>query len=256
MKKQSIRKSVLMIAALVMSAVLLTGCMVESIALPFQGNFNASPAAEQNSVNFGQNATEPEQNITLEEAKAIAFNKAGVTEAEATDKDYDLEWGVYEIDFDFNGMEYDYHIDAKTGEIIYENVKPDYDVKHKTEQPVNPQEPKPQQQEEIKPAPEQPKTDITANEAKAIALAAAGVTEARDFDLDFEWGVYEIGFEANNMEYEYHIDAKTGAIIYSYSEPENDLYDEPDDFDYFDDFDDFDDRYDDDWDDRYDGWDD
>ncbi len=208
--------------------------------------------------------TEPAKKLTIEEAKAIAFAKAGVSEADAFDKDFDLEKGFYEIDFDFNGMEYEYKINAETGEIVYENAKPDDDVR-------------PQQNQSAQQSTQQPaQNKISADEAKNKALADVGLTEAEIYDRDFdlEWGVYEIDFEANGIEYEYVIDAETGEILNVRTEKDDDYREKTstggnknngnrtdrrdDDWDdrYDDDDDDWDDRYDDDddddWDDRYD----
>ena len=63
---------------------------------------------------------------------------------------------------------------------------------------------------------------ITADEAKRIALSHAGVGSARfkKAKLDYENGVkvYEIEFKVGNVEYDYDIDASSGAIISSSSE--------------------------------------
>ena len=55
--------------------------------------------------------------------------------------------------------------------------------------------------------------------AKAAALTHAGVSESRAYDMDVElddedgrW-VYEVEFKADGMEYEYVIDAYTGAVL-------------------------------------------
>lgn len=60
--------------------------------------------------------------------------------------------------------------------------------------------------------------------AKQAALAHAGFSEADVFDLecelDLDDGVahYDVDFKSGNMEYEYDIDATTGAVIKSKSE--------------------------------------
>ena len=64
-----------------------------------------------------------------------------------------------------------------------------------------------------------PKGLISQGEAQNIALEHAGVTQRQStptkVELDKEKGkyIYEIDFIAGNMEYEYDINAKTGAII-------------------------------------------
>ena len=67
---------------------------------------------------------------------------------------------------------------------------------------------------------------ISREKAKSIALSHAGVKESdlRDFEieLDYEKGVYlyEISFESGKYDYEYYIDANTGAIKFSEKEPD------------------------------------
>jgi uncharacterized membrane protein YkoI len=60
--------------------------------------------------------------VSMEEAKQIALNKAGVTEEEATfteaKLDHDDSRGEYEFEFFANGKEYDVDVDANTGKVI------------------------------------------------------------------------------------------------------------------------------------------
>ena len=60
--------------------------------------------------------------ITKEQAKSTVLSDAGVSEADVTGLrvDLDRDDGVlmYEVDFYVGGTEYDYEVDAKTGEII------------------------------------------------------------------------------------------------------------------------------------------
>lgn len=68
--------------------------------------------------------------ITREDAKSIALNHAGVTEAEIYDYDIDLDFEngilVYEIDFEKDNTDYDYHINATDGTILKSENNPDY----------------------------------------------------------------------------------------------------------------------------------
>ncbi len=60
---------------------------------------------------------------------------------------------------------------------------------------------------------------ITAKEAKEAALKHAGLDEGQvsdvDVDLDRDNGklIYEVDFNSGNTEYDYDIDAETGAVI-------------------------------------------
>lgn len=75
----------------------------------------------------------------------------------------------------------------------------------------------------VAPAPTQPTTSgISADRAKQIALSHAGVSGANftkvELDTDDGVRVYEIEFKVGNVEYDYDIDASSGAIISSSSE--------------------------------------
>lgn len=56
--------------------------------------------------------------VGLEEAKAIAYRHAGISEAEAVDRSWETGDGRYEIDFDHGGYEYEYHI-SSDGQILH-----------------------------------------------------------------------------------------------------------------------------------------
>ena len=61
--------------------------------------------------------------LTAEKAEEIALAQAGLTREEIAwlHSEYDVERGVpvYEVEFTHNGREYDYHISAETGQIVY-----------------------------------------------------------------------------------------------------------------------------------------
>ena len=71
----------------------------------------------------------------------------------------------------------------------------------------------------VKPTPNQPTAAISADAAKNIALQHAGLSayQVRGLkaELDWEYGtlIYEVEFECGYYEYDYDIDANTGAII-------------------------------------------
>ena len=72
----------------------------------------------------GGGYTSPSAKITLEEAKQIALNHAGLTASGVTfrDKDTKLDFDdgrlVYEVEFVSGEMEYEYEISAQSGEVI------------------------------------------------------------------------------------------------------------------------------------------
>ena len=144
--------------------------------------------------------------IGAEAARTIAITHAGVNEAEITkyESELDFEKGVmvYDIEFDCDGYEYDYDINAKTGEIVkYE--------KERAEVYTAPSQ-----------APDASSSGIiTEADAKAIALAHAGLSEGEvkklkcETDKDDGVLVYEVEFKVGNVEYEYEIAAKDGSVI-------------------------------------------
>ena len=137
--------------------------------------------------------------ITLEEAKAIAYAHAGVSESDALDKSYERDDGIYEIDFEHGGFEYDYDI-SRQGEILKVEKEPERTEKHAESKPT-----------ETKPA--QTKSDrIRAEKALSIALDHAGITNARDRDVEWDDGRWEVSFESCHTEYEYDISAD-GTIL-------------------------------------------
>ncbi len=60
--------------------------------------------------------------ITAKDAKEAALKHAGLTESQVSDVDIDLDRDngklIYEVDFNSGNTEYDYDIDAETGEVI------------------------------------------------------------------------------------------------------------------------------------------
>ena len=137
--------------------------------------------------------------VDEEGAKAAAFAHAGVSAADVTGLKVESDWDdgvrIYEIEFRANGAEYDYEIDAATGAV------------RKAEQKWGPS------------GGSGASGPIGEEAAKAAALAHAGVS-AQDVDyirweLDQDDGVqvYEIEFAVGRVEYEYKIEASTGAVL-------------------------------------------
>ncbi len=148
--------------------------------------------------------------ITRASAKNIALKHANASANKISNYEIELDSkkGVlyYDIEFDYNNYEYDYHVNAKTGKITKVEKKA------------------------IKKATATKKTTttakkttatakITAANAKNIALKHAKVSASNitgyKSELDREDGVliYEIDFRAGNYKYEYEINANTGRIV-------------------------------------------
>ena len=143
--------------------------------------------------------------LELGQVKAIAYDHAGVSESEATDRSCDFDDGRYEIEFDHGGWEYDYHI-APDGTILRAN---------KTPEPTRPAETQSVEIKTTEPKPTEPKakTDrISAEKALSIALNHAGVTDPRDRDVEWDDGRWEVSFDDRRTEYDYKISAD-GTIL-------------------------------------------
>ena len=148
--------------------------------------------------------------IGIEKANEIAISHAGLSSGSVSfvKAKIDTEDGVkvYDIEFYSGNVEYDYEINAATGAI----VSFDQDIEN-YEIPTQPA------------APTQAASSvISVDKAKQIALSHAGVSGAsfKKVKLDTDDGVrvYEIEFKVGNVEYDYDIDASSGAIISSSSE--------------------------------------
>ena len=186
-------------------------------------------------------AENPANYIGVDSAKSIAFENAGVT-SETSVKDLDVELdreianAVYEVSFDFEGYEYEYDIDAVSGEIVRNHRELDSlppanfdsvpDVTTAPEATTAPESPAEAPEEVTTAAAETvsegtiiPASLIGADEAKRIALEHAGLSESEVWDLeaerDVERGVevYDVSFETEEYDYDYDINAVTGEIV-------------------------------------------
>ena len=59
-----------------------------------------------------------EGRIGIEKARQLVLAQLGLTEAEFSDSEYELDDGVYELEFTANGIEYEYELDAFTGKVL------------------------------------------------------------------------------------------------------------------------------------------
>lgn len=136
--------------------------------------------------------------IGLEKAKELVLAQLGFSEADFTDKEYELDDGCYELEFTVNGVEYEYEVDAYSGKILKAEAEKDDDSRSR-----NPGTSTPSLQA------------ISLDEAKAIVLADLNLTEATftKAKLDVEEGEYELDVLVDGVEYEYDIDANTGHIV-------------------------------------------
>lgn len=142
--------------------------------------------------------------LTADKAKQIACEHADVPFdgiwAYSIDFERDDGWSIYEIEFKYDGYEYDYEINAFTGDIL--KSEREYDGSSR---------------------PSGSGTEeggiLSADKAKQAALQHAGLA-AEDVravwaELDYDDGrmVYEVEFRSGGYEYEYEIDAASGAVL-------------------------------------------
>ncbi|BDU83835.1 PepSY domain-containing protein [Clostridium perfringens] len=185
----------------VLVGLIITGISINLIACNNQPK-NSNVNNQVSSVNTKVN-TSNQSKITIEQAKEIALKHANLSGDQVTfiKAGQELDDGIekYEIDFYFDNKEYDYDINANTGEVI----SYDYDIENynHNQQSINNQ------------------SQITVEQAKEIALKHANISESQvtfikaDKELDDGIEKYDINFYCDNKEYEYEINANTGDVV-------------------------------------------
>ncbi|MCD7768806.1 MAG: PepSY domain-containing protein [Oscillospiraceae bacterium] len=165
--------------------------------------------------------------VTEDEAKAIALADAGLTEAEVTitklKLDYDNGQQVYDIEFyTANYDEYDYEISVSTGAIVerdYDPAKTTSTASTSTGTTSTSGTGSTSGSTSSTGSSSTTSTLITESEARSIALASAGLSESgvtftkTKLDTDDGQKVYDVEFYTTDAEYEYEINASTGAIL-------------------------------------------
>ena len=161
----------------------------------------SAPAAASPSPSAGQTTGGQAAAVTEEQARETALSHAGLTADQVTfvrsELDRDDGRLMYDVEFYTSDYkEYDYEIDAATGEIL----SYDYDAEGYSYQPNA-----------------TPGTAITAEQARGIALAevpGAAESDIYEFETDRDDGrlEYEGKIIYNNTEYEFTIDGYSGAI--------------------------------------------
>ena len=173
------KKAAAMIACLLVIAVMMAVCIVYAV--------NSNGPAENSAIG-------------AENAQNFAFADAGVdpASAQAIQVKFERHQGefVYEVEFIAGDTEYEYKINASDGAVVQKESKT---VKGPESTAVLP-------------------GAVALEEAQAIVLADAGVEGAQatftevEQDMEGVLPVYGFKFYAGNMEYEYEINAQTGAI--------------------------------------------
>ena len=135
-----------------------------------------------------------QKNYSLESAKKIVFDLLGISESKVTMKKSEFDEGKYEIEFCYDGIEYDYEVSSINGTIIKADSEYCDDCYKNTTSTTT-------------------KT-ITLDDAKSIVFASLGISESQVWDKNFEYddGKYDIEFKYGNYEYEYEVSI-SGDII-------------------------------------------
>lgn len=168
----------------------------ELILLASEKSSDKTPAVSYGEVNKSQY-------IGKDKALNIALAKAGLKKSQISGCEVEFECDdgniTYDIEFYCGSAEYEFEIDATTGNVIeYETDGDGYEGSHHKNSADN-----------------SGSKYIGRSRAKEIALAKAGLTASQihDYEIELDDGEYEIDFKYQNMEYEVDIDAKSGKIL-------------------------------------------
>ena len=176
---------------------------------PANDQTTEQPVTGQTTGQTGEQQPQQSASITEEQAKEIAASHAGVAVADLTFHSVSLEEDdgrrVYDVEFYSGSTEYDYEIDAATGDILsYDNDVENFSIPQQSAQ--NPQG-------------TATGSYIGEDAAKAAALQRAGLTEDQvrwekcELDEDDGRFSYELEFSSGQHEYECEVEAFTGEIL-------------------------------------------
>lgn len=154
-----------------------------------------------NEAKMNNNTNTTSNKISIEEAKEIALKHANLDSSEVTfikeGSHFYNNIERYDIEFYNDNKEYDYEINAATGEILEYDYELEDDIQESNENNIK----------------------ITMEQAKEIALKHANLDSSvvnfveEKLDYDDNKQKYELEFYYNNKEYSYDIDANTGDIL-------------------------------------------
>ena len=171
----------------------------------------------------------PAMPIGMDAARSAAEEYAGTTAMDSVTAEVDPELDEspahYEVELQTAWGEFKYLVDAYTGKVLsgQKDLLAAVSASNETTKPSG-QKPASASNETTKPSAQKPAPsgtvqDIGYAKAKSIALNHAGLRENQAYDMDIELDdedgklVYEIEFKSGNMEYDYEIDAASGAIL-------------------------------------------
>ena len=171
----------------------------------------------------------PAMPIGMDAARTAAEEYAGTTAVDSVTAEVDPELDEspahYEVELQTAWGEFEYLVDAYTGKVLsgQKDLLAAVSASNETTKPSG-QKPASASNETTKPSDQKPAPsgtvqDIGYAKAKSIALNHAGLRENQAYDMDIELDdedgtlVYEVEFKSGNMEYDYEIDAASGAIL-------------------------------------------
>ena len=163
------------------------------------------------------------------QAHSAAEEYAGTTAMDSVTAEVDPELDEspahYEVELQTARGEFKYLVDAYTGKVLsgQKDLLAAVSASNETTKPSG-QKPASASNETTKPSDQKPAPsgtvqDIGYAKAKSIALNHAGLRENQAYDMDIELDdedgtlIYEVEFKSGNMEYDYEIDAASGAIL-------------------------------------------
>lgn len=241
-------KLVLSLTAILCTIVLLVGCGAPAINTESGASSSSSTTTTTTAASTTTKATSASSEVagptdaittvtvpsstsdTLSrtEAKSVALKHAGVNEADTFDFEIELDregkTAVYDISFDTKSFEFEYDIDAVSGEVLRFKKE----AQHSTSKPVDKSTSSKGSTTTTKTTTKPTGGWLTEAEAKAVVLKHAGVKEADIFDFDIELDrkgsvpMYDIDFETTEYEYEYHVFAENGKIDQSIRKKQDD----------------------------------
>ena len=157
----------------------------------------------------------PAMPIGMDAARTAAEEYAGTTAVDSVTAEVDPELDEspahYEVELQTAWGEFEYLVDAYTGKVLsgQKDLLAAASTPNATAKPS---------------APSEAAQDIGHAKAKSIVLNHAGVSESKAYDMEIELDdedgtlVYEVEFKSGNREYDYEIDAATGAILHHETE--------------------------------------
>ena len=171
----------------------------------------------------------PAMPIGMDAARTAAEEYAGTTALDSVTAEVDPELDEspahYEVELQTAWGEFEYLVDAYTGKVLsgQKDLLAAVSASNETTKPSG-QKPASASNETTKPSDQKPAPsgtvqDIGYAKAKSIALNHAGLRENQAYDMDIELDdedgtlIYEVEFKSGNMEYDYEIDAASGAIL-------------------------------------------